>query len=51
MAIRKRSWKSGDGEKSAWVVDYNDQEGKRRLKTFATKRAADTWAAPRLACR
>ena len=44
MAIRKRSWKSGDGEKSAWVVDYNDQEGKRRLKTFATKRAADTWA-------
>ncbi len=44
MAIRKRSWKSGDAQKSAWVVDYFDQAGTRRLKTFKTKKAADAWA-------
>ncbi len=31
-------------ERSAWVVDYFDQGGKRRLKTFGTKRDADGWA-------
>jgi hypothetical protein len=31
-------------ERSAWIVDYFDQTGKRRLKTFATKKAADAWA-------
>jgi hypothetical protein len=39
--IRKRSWPSGDGYKSAWVVDYVDQHGKRRLKTFAKRKGAD----------
>ena len=32
-------------EKEAWVVDYVDQTGKRRLKTFAKKKAADNFAA------
>ncbi len=41
--IRKRSWGAGDGIKEAWVCDYVDQHGKRRLKTFATKKAADAW--------
>ena len=44
MAIRKRTWTSGGTERTAWVVDYKDQHGKRRLKTFKTKKAADSWA-------
>jgi integrase len=44
MSIRKRTWKSNGAEQTAWVVDYVDQHGKRRLRTFATKREADTWA-------
>jgi integrase len=44
MSIRKRKWKSSDGvEKEAWVVDYVDQAGKRRLKTFARKKSADSF--------
>ena len=42
-SIRKRKWTSGGTEKSRWVVDYKDQEGKRVLKTFATKRGADAF--------
>ena len=42
-SIRKRKWISGGDEKTAWVVDYKDQEGKRVLKTFATKRGADAF--------
>ena len=42
--IRKRVWKSRGVEHSAWVVDYTDQAGKRRLKTFSTKKEADAWA-------
>ena len=41
--IRKRSWVSGGETKSAWVVDYFDQNGKRRLKTFARKADARDW--------
>lgn len=44
MSIRKRKWKSGGVERVAWVVDYKDQEGERRLKTFKTKKEADAWA-------
>ena len=44
MAIRKRTWTSGGSEKTAWVVDYKDAQGKRRLKTFKTKKGADSWA-------
>jgi integrase len=43
MSIRKRTWKSKGVERTAWVVDYVDQQGKRRLKTFATKKEADAW--------
>src|SRR5262249_16953024 len=31
--------------KEAWVVNYTDQSGKRRLKTFAKKKLADAFAA------
>ena len=43
MAIRKRTWTNAQGEKVAWVVDYKDQHGKRRLKTFQRKKDADKW--------
>ena len=43
MAIRQRKWVTKGKEKSAWVVDYFDAKGKRRLKTFRTKREADDW--------
>lgn len=43
-SIRKRIWISKGQERTAWVVDYSDQSGKRRLKTFPTKKAADRWA-------
>lgn len=46
MSIRKRTWTTGKGvEKTAWVVDYVDTKGTRRLKTFAKKKDADQFAA------
>lgn len=42
-SIRQRVWMSGGEKKTAWVADYFDQEGKRRLKTFPTKKAASAW--------
>ena len=46
MSIRKRTWTNGKGEeKTAWVVDYADGKGVRRLKTFAKKKDADQFAA------
>src|ERR1700719_4445909 len=46
MSIRKRSWKNARGEdKTAWVVDYIDQGGRRRLKTFERKKDADGFSA------
>lgn len=45
MSVRKRSWVNGKGEeKTAWVVDYVDTKGKRRLKTFKLKKDADQFA-------
>jgi integrase len=41
MAVRKRRWGSGSEEKSAWIVDYFDQEGVRRQETFALKKDAE----------
>jgi integrase len=42
MSVRKRVWAAPDGtEKSSWVVDYVDQRGKRRLRTFSRKKDAD----------
>jgi integrase len=44
MSVRKRSWKTARGEvKEAWIVDYTDQAGKRRLKTFKHKKKADAY--------
>lgn len=46
MSIRKRTWTNAKGEeKTAWVVDYADGKGVRRLKTFAKKKDADNFAA------
>src|SRR5262245_8556261 len=46
VSVRKRVWNSRrNGRQEAWVVDYADQQGKRRLKTFALKREADAFAA------
>ena len=43
-SIRKRRWKTRGIERTAWVVNYTDATGTRRLKTFDTKKEADTWA-------
>ncbi|HEV2899395.1 MAG TPA: tyrosine-type recombinase/integrase [Pseudaminobacter sp.] len=45
MSVRKRKWKSAGVEKEAWVVDYVDGKGTRRLKTFAKKKDADAFKA------
>ena len=45
MSIRKRTWTNAKGEeKTAWVVDYVDVQGERRLKTFRLKKEADAFA-------
>jgi integrase len=44
LSIRKRTW-GNHKQHEAWVVDYTDQQGKRRLKTFKLKRDADEYAA------
>jgi integrase len=47
MSIHKRTWKNAEGlEQTAWVVDYVDQAGKRRLKTFERKKDADGFHPP-----
>lgn len=44
MAVRKRSWTTQRGEqREAWIVDYIDVSGVRRLKTFERKKEADAW--------
>lgn len=46
MSVRKRTWTTPKGEeKAAWVVDYFDAGGTRRLKTFRLKKEADSFAA------
>jgi integrase len=45
MSVRKRVWTTGGKERSAWQVDYKDNKGVRRSKTFALKRDAEAWAA------
>lgn len=44
MSVRKRTWSVNGAEKSAWVVDYKDIKGVRRLKTFAKKKDADAFS-------
>jgi integrase len=42
--IRKRTWITRKGEaKTAWMADCYDQNGERHRKSFATKKAADSW--------
>jgi len=42
--IRKRQWATAKGEaKTAWVVDYRDNFGKRRNKQFDLKKDAEAW--------
>ena len=46
MSVAKRSWRTPAGEeRTAWVVRYVDQAGRRRLKTFKHKKSADAFAA------
>jgi integrase len=42
MSVRRRAWESADGSRGeAWVVNYTDSGGKRRLKTFKRRRDAE----------
>ena len=43
-SIRKRSWKTNGVRKTAWHLDYRDTAGKRRHKTFQTRKAAKSWS-------
>ena len=46
MAVRKREWTTRKGEEwMAWVADYFDQEGVRRLRTFKRKKDAEAFHA------
>ncbi|MEF2071919.1 tyrosine-type recombinase/integrase [Consotaella aegiceratis] len=45
MSVRRRTWTTKGVEKTAWVADYVDAAGKRRLKTFQRKKEADAFAA------
>jgi integrase len=42
-SIRKRAWKSGGEDKTAWIADYFDQNGKRHIKTFPRQKDAKDW--------
>ena len=45
MSVRKRIWTNADGSESErWIVNYTDQDGVRRLKTFPTKKEARSWS-------
>ena len=45
MSVRTRVWMSAKGPREAFVVDYSDGEGRRRLKTFNRKTDANAYAA------
>jgi integrase len=40
MAIRERTWEWNGKTKSAWIYEWRDLKGKKRLKTFKTKKQA-----------
>ena len=40
--VRKRTWTNSEGEQTA-IGDYLDQQDKRHVKTFKTKREATAW--------
>ena len=43
-SIRKRTWTTKSGEKSAWIVAYL-HKSKQHIRTFKTKKAAAEWRA------
>ena len=43
MSVRKRKWVRNGEEKTAWIVDYTDQEGNRHIQTFARKGDAEAY--------
>jgi integrase len=43
--VRKRKWGPDGKEKTAWVVNYKDQQGKRHQKTFVLRGEAKDWLA------
>ena len=43
-AIRRRTWQTAKGERSAWVVEYTHAR-RRHRRTFKTKKAAEAWRA------
>ena len=47
MGIRERTWTWKGKAKSAWVCRVLRPKGKRRLKTFKTKREAEDFGPPR----
>ncbi|RRH90050.1 site-specific integrase [Mesorhizobium tamadayense] len=40
MSIRERTWETKGVQKTAWIVDYYAQTGKRHIKTFSKKKDA-----------
>jgi integrase len=46
MSVRKRTWRNRDGSQGeSWIVNYTDQSGTRRMKSFDRKRDADAFHA------
>jgi len=46
MSVRKRTWENRDGSQGeSWIVNYADQGGTRRMKSFELKRDADAFHA------
>ena len=46
MSVRKREWKTAAGEaREAWIVNYTDGCGARRIATCNSKREADAYQA------
>jgi integrase len=41
--VRKRTWTTKKGTQTAWLVDYRDQDGKRRFQQFEKKKEADNY--------
>jgi len=44
MSVRRRTWENDNGSRGeAWIVNYTDGGGKRRLKTFKRRRDAESF--------
>jgi integrase len=42
-SVRRRTWKTASGDKTAWVVDYADSRGERQRRHFSHKKTADAF--------